>query len=167
MMQLNIFSVAENVLSEQKPFVFKLKRDPCNKCREGEYRTVEELNYFGSDLNKFVNNECSKDMTTINVDCLQYKRDKKTLRVIESKHNNERMKFAQKEALKVLAWAFSLLNSIQNEYKFECYIVSADHPYSEAAAHDLITGEVVRFTDKDGFKAFMEFNYIKQKGDEF
>jgi len=55
------------------------------------YRSEEEKIYFGSDLNKFVNENCSKEMTAINIDLLLYKRSKKHIRIIESKHKNEKI----------------------------------------------------------------------------
>ena len=66
-----------------------------------DYRNTEEKNYYGSDLNKFVNEECSKEMTVINIDMLEYKRSLKKIRIIESKHNNERMPKSQEEILKI------------------------------------------------------------------
>ncbi len=162
-MQQDIFSFMDDK-KQSKPSRVKLRREPCNKCRDGEYRNIKELNYFGSDLNKYINKECSKEMTTINIDCLQYKRTKKTLRIIESKHSNEKMKGTQKEALDVLAKYFRILNLEQDDIFFECYIVSADYPYEKARAHNLVTSETTVFNNQEDFKSFLEFKAKVEKG---
>lgn len=59
------------------------------------YRSDEEKIYFGSDLNKFISENCSKEMTAINIDLLLYKRSKKHIRIIESKHENEKIPYSQ------------------------------------------------------------------------
>ena len=52
--------------------------------------------YFGSDLNKFIHENCRKDMTVNNIDLIMYRHNVKyangraVLRIVESKHESER-----------------------------------------------------------------------------
>lgn len=48
-----------------------------------------EEKYYGSGLNKFIAENCKKNMTVMNIDLITYDRDKKHIRIIESKHLRE------------------------------------------------------------------------------
>ena len=122
------------------------------------YRNENEMNYFGSDLNKFTNEFCSKKMTAINIDFLGYKRDKGIIRIIESKHSNEGMPTSQKEVLKIFADVFKKLNKriVIFDYTFECYIHRGDFPYDISRIEDLVND--TKFTlDNENLKKFLEF----------
>lgn len=99
-------------------------------------------------------------MTLINIDLLAYKRSKRILRIVESKHSNERMPKTQREILDILAFIFNLANKAQNKFTFEIYIVSGDYPYNQSEAIDLITDKKLKFNSKQELKDFMEFNSI-------
>ena len=123
-----------------------------------DYRNTKEMNYFGSDLNKFAHKNCTKQMTINNIDYLSYKRDKKTLRIIESKHLDEGMPTSQKEVLDIFAFIFKKLNKriIMVEYTFECYIHRGNQPYDYSEIEDLVNG--TKFTlDNENLKRFLEF----------
>ncbi len=70
-----------------------------------QYRTDDELKYYGSDYNKYLSS-LSREMTVINIDCLLYKRSKNIVRIVESKHIGEQMKRSQREILDLLAIVF-------------------------------------------------------------
>jgi hypothetical protein len=124
-----------------------------------EYRnTTEEMNYFGSDYNKFLNSECSKEMTVNNIDVIQYKRSKKILRIVESKHDKEKMKPSQEEVLKLLAVVFKWLNNLPSKHKFEIFIITGNYPYNNVYIRDLISGITYLCKDRERFKKFSEFN---------
>ena len=129
-----------------------------NKNWDNEYRNQNELNYFGSDLNKFANKECSKKMTVINIDILQFKRSQDRIRIIESKHKNESMPGTQREILGILAKGLKFLNKWSNKYTFEVYIVSGNYPYNDVIVEDLINDEVIEYNNKKDIKKFMNFN---------
>jgi len=114
-----------------------------------------KLKYFGSDLNEFAHTECSKQMTVINIDMLQYKRSKKILRIIESKHEREKTPASQLEALTVLAKVFKYINKIA-KHKFEAYIVKGNPPYDRTFVENLITGEK-EILDRKELIEFLEF----------
>ena len=105
-----------------------------------DYRNTEEKNYFGADLNKFANENCSKQMTIINIDFLGYKRAKKIVRIIESKHSKERMPSSQREVLEIFAKFFKKINQLipMSKHTFECYIVRGDFPYDVVEIEDLV-----------------------------
>ena len=134
----------------------KLKTDIC-VCQEG-YRRGEEVTYYGSDLNKWVTESCSREMTHINIDGLSYKRSKKIVRIIESKHSKERMPISQREILCILAKYFIKINKrhIMYDHTFECYIVRGDFPYEVVDVEDLVND--TKFTlDNENLKRFLEF----------
>lgn len=84
-----------------------------------EFRTKEqELRYYGSDLNKFVASDCRKDMVVMNIDLIinDYKKGK--LRIIESKHANEKMGKGQYLTLKELS-----------KKGIDCYTIYGNEPY--------------------------------------
>lgn len=102
------------------------------------YRNRKELTYFGSDFNKFLNS-LTKEMTVINIDCLQFKASKGKLRIIESKHQNEHTPPRQKQVLKILAKA--LKEIIIDNITFEVFIVKGDYPYNKLVITNLTTNE--------------------------
>ena len=95
-----------------------------------QYRTDKELNYYGSDYNKYLST-LSRKMTVINIDCLQYKRSKRILRIVESKHIGEKTKQSQREILHLLSIVLGYCNNIAKRLMFQLYIVTGNYPYDE------------------------------------
>ena len=116
------------------------------------------MNYFGADLNKYANENCSKQMTIINIDYLSYKRSKKIVRIVESKHSKEKIPSSQREVLEIFASIFKKLNKriVMFDYKFECYIVRGDYPYDLSQIEDLVSGTTF-LLDNENFNKFLEF----------
>ena len=129
-----------------------------------EYRNEDEKNYFGSDLNKYVNENCSKQMTIINIDYLSYKRAKNIVRIIESKHSKERMPPSQREVLKIFAEFFKKINQLipMSKHTFECYIVRGDFPYDIVEIEDLVNDDKFKL-DNEEFKKFLEFEIYQKR----
>lgn len=112
------------------------------KLKEENQRLKKELSearYYGSDLNKFMSG-LSKEMTVMNIDCLTVKRDSKELRIIESKHPNEKgMKYGQAEVINIiLPQMIRKLNEINQDlerkirnWEFGIYLVTGELPYKE------------------------------------
>ena len=135
-----------------------------------EYRNAEEMNYFGSDLNKFTNEFCSKKMTAINIDFLGYKRSKKIVRIIESKHSREKMPPSQREVLEIFASVFKKLNKriVIFDYTFECYIHRGDFPYEFVEVEDLVNdtkftldnGNLIKFLEFENYQTIESLNEI-------
>ena len=96
----------------------------------------EELNYFGSDLNKFINEFCTKKMTAINIDLLTYKRSKKSMRIIESKHEHENIPRSQFEVLDLMKDA-----ELPRCAAFGVYIITGNYPYDTATIHNMKIGK--------------------------
>jgi len=120
------------------------------------YRTPEEARYYGSDLNKWVNKNCNKQMTAINIDLLMYKRSKRKMRIIESKHKYEEIPASQMELLRILAkWVKPLIDATK-VLDFRVYIVTADPPYTEARIVDLST-DIEYITVGDDMRKWFEF----------
>ena len=82
---------------------------------KGQYRKDDhELRYYGSDLNKFIANKCTKLMTVNNIDCVQYKSSLGYLRIVESKHPGEYSAISQKQLQKVFVNIFSYLQVMRD-----------------------------------------------------
>ena len=121
-----------------------------------QYRTDEELRYYGSDYNKYLS-QLSRKMTVINIDCLQYKRSKRLLRIVESKHLGEKTKQSQREVLHLLAIVLGYCNNIAKKLTFQLYVVTGNYPYEKLQVENLITGtkttlsgdDVRRFSELD------------------
>lgn len=80
-----------------------------------------EAKYYGSDLNKFVAENCRKDMVVNNIDLIinDYKNNK--IRIIESKHLKEKMGKGQEILLKQLS-----------KLGIDTYTIYGNEPYNEA-----------------------------------
>lgn len=113
-----------------------------------EYRNTNEKNYYGSDYNKYLRKECRTDMTVINIDCVQLDWDKKILRIIESKHDGERIdrNNPQFRVLMLLADVFRHANKIAKQYDFQIYLVVGSPPYNEITIENLITHNITVLT---------------------
>jgi hypothetical protein len=116
--------------------------------------------YYGSDLNKFMDKECSREMTVNNIDCTQYKRAMKIWRIIESKHSNEGMKMGQKELItQVIPDIFNTINKLGIlKYRLEAYIVRGEPPYKFVKIRNLLTN-IVKELNHQQLIEFSNFNY--------
>ena len=122
-----------------------------------DYRdTEEELKYYGSDYNKFINKECPHTHTCNNIDVIQYKRSSKILRICESKHMNEHMPGTQLEILELVTDIFKSLNEVQKECTYEIFIVTGNPPYEQANIQRLINRENINVS-RDELIEFSSF----------
>ena len=96
---------------------------------------MNEDRYFGSDLNKYIHSECTKQMSCINIDCLLLRFSKKRLRIIESKHTLERLKQSQLKILQILFKLFKIAEKCKwfpkyfDNWELDIWIVIGDLPY--------------------------------------
>lgn len=115
---------------------------------DDSYRnTYEELNYFNSDLNKYINS-LPKIMTNIDCDLFQFKRTKNLLRIGEYKHIGEKMEYPQWEALNELANAFNFLNHNGYKRKMEIVILIGNSPFEKLIIQDLTRGRDIAYEIK-------------------
>tara|TARA_R100000789_G_scaffold25383_1_gene28441 strand:- start:913 stop:1362 length:450 start_codon:yes stop_codon:yes gene_type:complete len=126
-----------------------------------DYRkTITELKYYASDLNKYIANECTRKMSVINIDLCMYKEKQNgnnILRIIESKHSNEDIPKQQLKILMILAELFKWVNKwIIKNTEFELFVITADPPYDYASIWNLINDEEFDLKSID-FKRFLEF----------
>jgi hypothetical protein len=121
-----------------------------------EYRTTDhELRYYSTDLSKYIGEELPVVMTSINGDILEYKRDRKWLRHIEYKHENEPANEAQLE----LYYTICLLKAPEG-YLHDVYVVRGDPPFGNGISiTDLKTHQTLHLTN-DEMNKFLIF----QKG---
>lgn len=88
-------------------------------------------NYYGSDLNQFVDEYCGHAMTAMNIDLIMHKEYKKSIRIIESKHTGESMRTGQRKLLKLLADNQDKISAAIG-YTFEVFVIYGDEPYNKA-----------------------------------
>jgi hypothetical protein len=98
--------------------------------------------YFGSDLNKFIYENCGKKMVVNDIDLimLKHRSDKNDiLRVIESKHTAEKkMERSQRNVLTKLTKAFAAGNSSNIGIDLEVFVVYGDQPYHKIKVYDMM-----------------------------
>ncbi|MCP4989365.1 MAG: hypothetical protein GY928_25900 [Colwellia sp.] len=118
------------------------------KKQHEKIRASNPDKYFGSDLNKFIYNNCGKKMIVNNIDLIMLKHrpgKKSILRVIESKHTKERpLLRSQTSVLDALCSAFKHSNTQSGYFEFQLYVVNADQPYNQLDVFDWIDKK--RFT---------------------
>jgi len=81
-------------------------------------------NYYGSDLNKLVAEECRKDMVVNNIDLIINDYTKDSIRIIESKHSNEKLSKGQHLLLQRLS-----------KLGINTYVVYGDPPYNYSTVY--------------------------------
>ena len=119
---------------------------------------VKNENYYGSDLNEFIDLKCTRLMTAMNIDLIMHKKDKGMIRIIESKHSSERMKKGQKDLLYLLGRSSALISSALG-MKFEVYIIYGDKPYNTAKIQNLSDGSDIVIDQKVLIK-FLNFEIM-------
>ena len=116
------------------------------------------VGYFGSELNEFIHENCTKEMTAINIDLLLHRRSRKKFRIIESKHINERTKNGQRKALDFLALILKNAQKYFPGWDFGVFIVYGNKPYNSLDILDLISRERFRIVGKDNVISWLELN---------
>ena len=133
---------------------------------QDNYRNTKEIKYYGSDYNKFLYTDCTKEMTVNNIDVIQYKdfyTGKKIVRICESKHENEGWGKNQKLVLKMLAKAFRILNRMSvMKTEFQIFLVRANPPYEIAKITNFITNKSC-ILNKQQLIAFSNLEYDPTK----
>lgn len=117
--------------------------------------------YYGSDLNKFIDDKCIHEMTAINIDCVLLRWSKKKLYIIESKHSSEgNMKKGQKDLLYFLT---KILKNIifcklidYAGWIFKIYIIIGDEPYTHLRVRDLMENRWFEVKGKYNVIKFLE-----------
>ncbi len=113
---------------------------------------VSEERYYGSGLNKFIAENCKKNMTVMNIDLITYDRDKKHIRIIESKHLNERTGYGQGILLNLLHTLFEKISG----YKVTVFIVRGNPPYDFAYLENVVTGKRKKL-EKEALIRFLNY----------
>jgi len=126
------------------------------------YKNENELKYYGSALNKFIDKNCSRKMTAINIDLIIQKVHLKRLRLIESKNINESMKKGQKALFRdFLPKVFIFLNKVPKpyfiDYKFDIFLVRGKYPYDNKTEIECLISKKTKFVDKDKLIKFLNF----------
>lgn len=132
------------------------------KDRYEKIRRQTPDRYFGSDLNKFIYDECARNIIVNNIDLIMFKYKKKQnniLRVIESKHTLEKpMNDGQRKILRTLRQVFIIANRLIKGIDFEICIVKGDQPYNEIEVYDVIKQKSVKITGRENVIQWLEMN---------
>ena len=108
-------------------------------------------------LNDFITENCTKEMTSIDFDVCLLRWSKKTLRIIESKHNNEGMKKGQRQFYDFLAKCFIVLNKLSRlGWQFDVMIVRGEPPYNAIMVEDLVRNKTYPIVGRDRVIKFLE-----------
>lgn len=116
-------------------------------------------NYHASDLNKFADIYCKRNITFNNIDMITWDFNKKRLRIIETKHNKESMNPSQQKLLNFIAYIFKILNKIKPlNYTFEIYIARGDWPFKELTLYDIIKQDIYLLKTQLDIKLWLQFD---------
>lgn len=111
------------------------------EIEDNAYRTTEkDYTYYSSDLSKFIGEELSKIMTSINGDLLQFKKSKDMLRVGEYKHEGESMGYQQLNLLNKIEDVFEYARKGGCPTKLEVVILIGNPPFNRLIIQDLTRG---------------------------
>jgi hypothetical protein len=119
---------------------------------EKEYPDSEfkkKRNYYKGRLNPFVRFVCRPDMTTGDIDFIQWDFKKNKLRIIECKTCNENQKESQNKLLDFLASNLELKNK---EYKLEIFKMIGDEPFEIVKLINLQTKEIINYNQEEFIK---------------
>jgi len=97
---------------------------------------IKNENYYGSDLNRFIDEFCSHRMDCINIDCVLVKVAKRRIRFIESKKLNERL---PKSEIRVFSILKSITDQTKTPWKADFYIVYGNYPFTFVKVVDFET----------------------------
>jgi len=85
-----------------------------------EDKFVDPNKYYGSDLNKFSAENCRRDIVINNIDLIINNYKDNTLKIVESKHINEKLSTGQHLLLKKLS-----------KIGIDTYVVYGNYPYED------------------------------------
>ncbi len=151
----------KNTGSEQK-FLFGQKIEPhkeyeINTISNGK-QIVDPRKYFGSILNRFAHENCTKHMTMNNIDLVQYKWPEKDsgkkgkFRIIESKYPREQMHYTQRDVLNIFRDIFDYVTGMNEQFanlELEVFIVRGEPPYNKLIVHDLIKDDTFELLSQE------------------
>ena len=125
-------------------------------------KTSNPDRYFGSDLNKFIHEECGKKMVVNNIDLIMLKHRtgrNSLLRVIESKHTMEKpMNSGQKDVLRKLRNVFINGNISRIGLDLELFVVYGDQPYNKIKVYDSINETTFTIAGRSNVINWLEMN---------
>ena len=122
MKQFNIYGEIDN-LNEEHPQI--------------ENKIINR-NYYGSTLNKFSAENCRTDIVINNIDLIINNYKDKNIKIIESKHSNEKLSIGQEILLKNLS-----------KLGIKTYVVYGDYPFDSSKIYSFQTKEIKLFNKKE------------------
>lgn len=116
-------------------------------------------NYYGSPLNEFIGLHCERNHTCINIDCLQLKLRNagvdNIIRVVEYKHEHEKVGDMQLRALQTLATLFKTIRD--SRYKFQVCVFYGNEPFQRARIKDLTNNQDFELKNQEEIKNWLAF----------
>ena len=122
-------------------------------------RYLFELNYFGADINKWVNLHCRRDLTVNNIDMITYDHNKKRIRIIEYKGKYEGQSETQNALLRAMSQVAQLNNNQLGDYDLEIFVLTSNAPeFTENIFYDVMYDETFLLGAKK-MQHFLGFEY--------
>ena len=128
---MKVLNMVKRAKTEDKPGEFileqasKLYREM--NPHDTEDMTPEQRRTYNSVFNLYADQICNNGMGLINVDLCAYSRTKRKIRLIEYKHNNERISNGHEEILRVFAEIFKE----SNKYDGEVVVLQSNKPFDK------------------------------------
>jgi hypothetical protein len=127
-------------------------------------KTLHEYRYFSSDLSKYIHQKLPNNFTSMNLDIVQFKHEKKLIRFIEYKHTNEWENHGQRQ----LMYKLSRIDKIDG-CDVEVVYIHGNYPFDTAMVTNKKTGEIKYICNSELLKflsmdiRFEELAIIKPK----
>jgi hypothetical protein len=109
--------------------------------------------YYASELNRFIDENCSHEMDCINFDAVLVKVAKKRIRFLEAKRENEGLAKSESRVFNILRF---LLGNINKEWKIEYFIVRSDATFENNFIQEM-DGEPFAFLNKADLIRWINF----------
>ena len=106
------------------------------------------------ELNQFITDNCTKEMTSIDLDVCTLRWSKKHLRIIESKHTTEGTSKGQRQLYEFMADKFRDL-IMTYDFKFEVMYIYGDPPYDSIWVEDLVNNKKFTITGRENVIKFL------------
>ena len=123
------------------------------------------VNYYGSDLNKFIGENCPHDFTAINIDCFCLRWATRSIRIIEAKHTNEPLGNQQIKALRFLAKVLNETN--YQDWSIDIFITRGNPPYDTLDVLNLFSEKTFRIKGQQSVIDWLSFkSELKEVAEE-
>lgn len=129
----------------------------------------KNLDWCNGDLMRYIHRYCTKKMTVIDIDCCQYKKmsdGREKIRLVESKHEKEKLSKMQEIVLRKFAEYFKHLNSVSKNTDFDVLVIHAntdENDNIDKATIESYVHDIKNTLYGDQVKKFLELEFDLEK----